>query len=281
MRRLRERGLPVLLWAILISTILHFMFGPLIATLIYLHVFPTPSQMQPKPEEEVVTSTAIRIERRAHPRPAHPAKPRAVIRPAVKQQPIPKPRPRAIAVQTPPPETPEPPRAVNVTPQPRPRRQEEQRPQQRVLNAETIARQESEFAKTIAQARSEDNPVIGSRSTVPPASTKHYHLDFEGARGSLGQGQGYLEPIRAWHESGWTYYYVRYEVEYPDGTVETGVVPWPIHYPPGGDPFELGVRHLPLPGPPPGYEPPPGEDLHPLVKFCLEHHFEYCPIEHD
>lgn len=284
MQRLRERGLPVLLWALLISTILHFAFGPLIAALAYLHVLPTPAQLQPKPEQEVVTSTAIRIERRAHPRPAKHTVPRAAARPVPQPRPLPRPRPRAVAVQTPPPPTPEPPRAVNATPQPAPRRTEEPhepRTPSQALDAQAIARQENEFAKIIAQARKADNPLTGAEASAPPASTKRYHLDFQGAQGSLGTGQGYLEPIRTWHDNGWTYYYVRYEVEYADGTTESGVVPWPLHYPPGGDPFELGVRHLPLPGPPPGYELPPGGDLHPLIKFCLEHHFQYCPIDHD
>ena len=289
MRRLRDRGLPVLLWALLLSTILHFAAGPLIAALVYLHMLPTPPEIQSKPEEEVVTSTAVRIERRAQPRPAHPAKPRTAVRPVVIQQrPVPKPRPRTVAVQTPLPATPTPtpPRAVNVTPQPQPRtrRREELQPQhQRALSAENIAAQEREFARTITQARKADNPLVAAQSTAVPATTttKRYHLDFSGAQGSLGQGQGYLEPIRMWHEESWTYYYVRYEVEYPDGTIESGVVPWPIRYPPGGDPFALGVRHLPLPGPLPGYELPPGQDLQPLIKFCLEHHFEFCPIEHD
>jgi hypothetical protein len=38
---------------------------------------------------------------------------------------------------------------------------------------------------------------------------------------------------------------------------------------------------MPLPGPLPGYVLPDGVALDPLVKNCLDHHYDYCPIEHE
>jgi len=70
-------------------------------------------------------------------------------------------------------------------------------------------------------------------------------------------------------------------VLYPDGTSETGTVPWAVRFPQSLDPIKLGWRNMPLPGPEPGYVMPSDANPHPLVAYCYEHHYSSCPIAHD
>jgi hypothetical protein len=94
-----------------------------------------------------------------------------------------------------------------------------------------------------------------------------------------------LEPVQSWHADGYDYYRVHYEVEYPDGTTESGIVPWPIRFPPQSDPLRSeGIHRMNLPGPLPDFVLTPDIVLHPLTKYCLEHYKEYsgyCPVAHD
>ncbi len=84
--------------------------------------------------------------------------------------------------------------------------------------------------------------------------------------------------MRRWTDGDVVYYYVRYSVTYPDGTFETGVVPWPIHFPLNNDPFARGVHSMPLPGPAPDYVASADTAMHALVKNCYDHRYDYCPI---
>lgn len=144
--------------------------------------------------------------------------------------------------------------------------------------------EQEQFEQTIARLRASNNPVISAERPVRQAQTeKHYSYNFSSSIGTVGSGQGILDVVRSWQDDGYDYYYVRYWVEYPDGTTETGVVPWPIRYLPAQDPFRLGIHHMPLPVPLTGYTLPPGTVLHPLVAYCFKHRDELsdCPIQHD
>lgn len=141
-----------------------------------------------------------------------------------------------------------------------------------------------DYSKTIAKLRAANNPVAAAQGPVNVgAHTHNYSTDFSTSIGTVGSGQGYLEPVQSWHADGYDYYRVHYEVEYPDGTTETGIVPWPIRYLPQADPFRLGIHHMPLPGPLPDFVLTPDIVLHPLTKYCYEHRDELsdCPIAHD
>lgn len=141
-----------------------------------------------------------------------------------------------------------------------------------------------DYSKTIAKLRQENNPVVAAQQPVNVgAHTHNFSTDFSTSIGTVGSGQGYLDPIQSWHADGYDYYRVHYEVEYPDGTTETGIVPWPIRYLPQADPFRLGIHHMPLPGPLPDFVLTPDIVLHPLTKYCYEHRDELsdCPIAHD
>lgn len=144
--------------------------------------------------------------------------------------------------------------------------------------------QQEQFEKTIARLREANNPVIGAERAQPaPSAEKHYAYNFSAGIGTVGSGQGILDVLQSWQADGYDYYYVKYWVEYPDGTTESGIVPWPIRYSPDADPFKLGIHHMPLPSPLADYTLPPGTVLHPLVAFCFKHRDELsdCPIQHD
>lgn len=249
--------------ALLISAILHLIAVPLVIALFFHH----PVLTGP-PVLRVARLTTLRIVRRSRP----PAPPRAQRAHTVKATP-------AVAA-----------------PHSAPARREIARIDRRSLrplppkavyarNApQELQVQQEQFERTIARLRAANNPVTGAvRAQPAPAAENHYALSFSASIGTVGSGQGILDVVQSWHADGYDYYYVKYWVEYPDGTTESGIVPWPIRYPPNADPFRLGIHHMPLPGPLADYTLPPGTVLHPLVAFCLKHRDEFsdCPIQHD
>ncbi len=222
-------------------------------------------------EKISVTSSAIRLERRPQPD-----------RPSLIQLPAPQPAPRAL--QRPQPQQDRRRELARLNPRAQisvPRESSRHGPQAQTFS-EQLAAQQQQFTQTIARLRQENNPIVSAAQPMPtPATMKRYTYDFSGNIGSPNIGQGILMPMRSWLDGPWDYYYVRYWVLYPDGTNETGVVPWPVRFPQSQDPIKLGWRRMPLPGPLPDYVLPLGTALHPLVAFCYEHRFSSCPIAHD
>ena len=110
---------------------------------------------------------------------------------------------------------------------------------------------------TKAGTQNDSKRTLPHETSVAPA---HDRLQMEGKSGSLRHGQGTYSPTKSWHADGLDYYYVTYEYVYPNGTYESGRVPWPIHFPPARDPFandRLDLRaRTPLPAPPSDYVPP-------------------------
>jgi hypothetical protein len=147
------------------------------------------------------------------------------------------------------------------------------------LRPSELARDQSAFAQTIAAAKAAQDPVTGSQSAVVVPQAVQYHGSVAASIATVPtHGQGYLTPLRRWVEGELVYYYVRYSVTYPDGTFETGVVPWPIHFPLHDDPFARGLHSMPLPGPASDYVASAGTGMHPLVKNCYDNRYRYCPI---
>jgi hypothetical protein len=215
-----------------------------------------------------ITSSAIRLERRPRPQ-----------RPTPIQPPAPQPAPQAIA-------RPQIDRAphrelARITPRAPvsvPRASVHHGPRTQSFS-DQLAQQQQQFTRTIAKLREENNPVVSAAQPVSaPMTTKRYTYNFSGSIGSPNIGQGILYPLQAWQQGPWDYYYVRYWVLYPDGTSETGTVPWPVRFPQSQDPIKLGWRSMPLPGPEAGYVLPSDANPHPLVAFCYEHRFAYCPV---
>ena len=147
-----------------------------------------------------------------------------------------------------------------------------------------VAQQPVDFEATIERLRRENDPVVTSERPVQHSQiTRAYAFGFSGSAGAAPHGEGILTPEKSWQSNGYDYYYVRYWVQYPDGSTETGIVPWPLQYSPADDPFRLHMLHFPLPGPLADFVLPAGTALHPLVAYCYEHRDELpsCPIEHD
>jgi len=263
---------PVLLWCMLISVALHAIFVPLLAAMALrgrLHAHATR-----QPEELIAMSSAVRLEKRTHPKKAEAPQNRPVSRsrkPAQvrRTQPI-----HRLAVQLP---------QRAVAPLPRPtattaaaKPAPSQAPAESPEQAQTRA-----FEQTIAAARVANNPLAGAANqNARPASVHHYRLNIEGTV-SEPQPEGILYPLKRWIGGGYVYYYVHYVVQYTDGSTESGDVPWPIRFPLAADPFAHGQRRMPLPGPPRNYVAGSDLSMSPLVKNCYDHRYSTCPIAHE
>ncbi len=259
----RLRRFRALLWCLVLSLVFHFVAVPLIVGL-----FGT-RQTFAQPRELIYqTSSALRVSRMPRPRPRTVTPPHPIV--TAKQPPIPVHRAAA------PPQVRR--ELAKIGPGPRADVPHLSPP------SIDIAQQEAQYEKTIAQLRQENNPLAGAaRPVETPAAPKRYTFDFSGSVGTGPQAEGILTPVESWRDGPYTYYYVRYYVQYADGSTETGYVPWPIRYLPKVDPFLNHWQHFPLPIPLPDYVMPGGTDLHPLIAFCWEHRSELsdCPIEHD
>jgi outer membrane biosynthesis protein TonB len=130
------------------------------------------------------------------------------------------------------------------------------------LSQEQIARIQSDLSRTIAQARSDTNPL-----RVPPQAAtapKHYGIQMLGVAGDLRGYQGICDPTREmWEANGFDYYYVSCNVQLANGNLERQPMPWPIHFRPNQDPFngsmsQSQIQRMPVPGPDPGWRLPAG-----------------------
>ena len=268
MRVLRRHVSRRLFWAFVASIFIHFAIGAALVALLLFH-----RQMRAGlPDETVAISTTLRIMHRPPPRVAATPRPQPPV-----QKPLPEPQ-RPVRQAAPPP------RELARIQVAAPRSQPLPRAPVHVRTTLDLAQQQADFEKTIARLRRQNDPVASVEHSVRTSdSVKRYVSDFSESIGSAPHGEGILYPVDSWHADGYDYYYVRYWVQYPDGTSENGVVPWPLRYLPGQDPFRLGIQHFPLPAPLADYTLPAGTSLHPLVAYCYEHRGELssCPIYHD
>lgn len=159
-------------------------------------------------------------------------------------------------------------------------------PVEHVTTTSSIESDERNFARTLTKLRSENNPIESQqRMAVSAPSGKRYAADFSSVPEASHGGEGYLAPVKSWRDGPYTYYYLRYDVVYPDGSRETGYVPWPVRYLPGQDPFGRGSGeyHIPLPLPLPDFVLSSDTNVKPLIAFCLQHRSQFpsCPIMHD
>lgn len=272
MKRSKPRVSRVLLWAFVFSLFVHFAGGPLLLWLFRSSAMERPQQIVER--ISFTRSSALRFERRPQPRTAR----RLTIEPphaeSVRSVPVP-----ARAAQRPPP----PRELARIIPRARvsvPRFAPRHADSTSIVSDAALQQQTLAYTKTIARLRAQNNPVLSAaRTPQRPAAPKPERFDFSGSFGAYA-GDGILEPVRSWTDGPYDYYYLRYWVTYPDGTSETGYVPWPVRYLPRVDPFRLHYPHMPLPGPLPDFVLPPDTNMHPLVAYCFAHHFSSCPIEH-
>lgn len=265
---MRLRRYRALVWALALSLAVHFVLLPLIVGLFGLHrAFAV--------TEQVTYQVPAPLRLSSMPKPP---------------QPHPHPHPQRVQPHRAPRALPQP-RAETHVAVPAPPRRELAKVDPRahisvphLTAAINVAQQESQFQKTIARLRRQSDPVAAAAGPVAtPGLPARYAFDFHGSLGTNPQAEGILTPVKSWHDGPYTYYYVRYWVQYADGTTETGYVPWPIRYLPQNDPFLLHWEHFPLPAPLAGFALPADTNVHPLVAFCYAHRGEYdtCPIAHD
>jgi outer membrane biosynthesis protein TonB len=261
--------------AIVFSIALHLVLGSL-AT--YKHT--TVSKMlqrllkQEKEDKYVALSTTITIEKRTVPRSAPQAQPqpktvqpqpRVVQRQAQLPAPVTKPVPREVPIPHA-----EPTEIAKIVPKAKEHVETPSKPKvlayqavphknSNQFSAQQLAEMQQRFSDTIAQARAESDPTHVT-STAPPATMKHAHLDVTGINELLAHGEGILTPQSATltnvdGDPRGACYYVNFEVNFSDGSFDSGPVYWPICYTSRQDPFRNYFRHFPLPGPPPGWQP--------------------------
>ena len=264
--RKSRRSRP-LFWYGLLSAALHLASLVIAGFFVLRALVPvTPAKQQPP--MIVTISSAPKIEPRPKPVPAH--------HPLVRPEPV---RPVAQQVSRPAAQ------AARVIP--RPERRELSKPVKlayattQQLTQTQLQAQTRVFEQTIARAKAANDPVAGAAdSAVSPAASNRSAMNLRG-QFAKPQPEGVLYPSKRWVDGSYVYYYVTYTAVYADGATESGVVPWPIRFPLGADPFARGLHRMPLPGPLPDYVLPSGIAMAPLVKNCFDHHYEYCPIEHE
>ncbi len=257
----RGRFLAVLLG----SSLLHFIVLSLIGGLLLAGALTVVAK--PPPDQVVTISSALNISKRtvavrthgmSHPAPTVPQVKRNVPPPPLVKREL-----AAIAPTAPP--------LGNST---------RERPERPSLTQSDLERDQRTFEQTSQQLKAENDPLAGTaNANVKPEAPKPYHMNLNGTMGTP-TPQGILEAIRMWREGDNDVYYVRYTVEYSDGSQESGTVPWPIHFPHDNDPLARGDHRLPLPGPPPTFV---GDrsTMTPLVLDCYDHRYPYCLIEHE
>lgn len=275
-RRLREGAQRVLLAAFLLSALAH-LFGAA-----FFNAFVRPRVMLAgDPERVVVSTTTIDIERRER---THVRKtaPRKSEQPAPRAQTVPAPAAPASA-KTPPARRRELAKIVAYAP-PAPK-EVSRRPVDD--EAARLAADQAHFARTLARLRTSNDPIASQQlnATGSGNGAKRYGADFSSVPDTVHGGEGYLAPVKSWKDGPYTYYYLRYDVVYPDGSRESGYVPWPVRYLAKDDPFAHSTPpyRMPLPVPMADFVPSSDDEMKPLVAFCYRHRAEVpsCPIMHD
>ena len=255
-----------MLWFVLLSAAFHLVVVSGLVALLARTVLPVLAHRPP--EEIVAISSAIRIEHRARPVPAHNPIPRPRAAPLMPRKPappepkpVPKPLPKAAARHL---------REIAKIAYNAP-----------AINQQQLQAQTQSFEKTIAQAKAANDPVAGAAtSSLSPEAPKRYAMNVNGSFGTPAP-EGVLYPTKRWTQGAYVYYYVRYLAEYADGTTESGIVPWPIRFPASNDPFAHDRHRMPLPGPMQDYVAAADVQMQPLVKNCYDHRYDYCPIAHE
>jgi hypothetical protein len=249
------------------------------------------------PEKEVVTlSSAIRLDKRPKPVPvqkpkSQPPRPRTPLSPPNPQTLPELPAPAKVVhelAKSIPTAQPNPSALPTVEPSALPERRVASlqkptthagKPRQATLpslSQEELSRIENDLSRTIAQARSDTNPLNVSRQ-APAASTRRYRMQMLGAPSEMNGYQGLCDPLKSWQQNGLDYYYVSCNVQKFDGNLERQAMPWPVHFPPNRDPFNGSmmaneVQRVPVPGPDPDFKLPPGAYASPEMRDYARRH---------
>lgn len=267
-QRDEERGRYNLLWALLLSAALHATLLPLAfwgAGMKLPFLAPKPPQ-----REQVVASTAVRIEKRSVPQPPAPV-PRPQPRPQPRRQPRPRPRPQPRPKVAPAARPSAPPRelarnAATASPQPTP--QKGRATSVQAALEQRIAQDQEQFSQEAARLNQRNRPLsIATRVPQPPSTYHRAYFDAPG-RKQRDVVQAVLIPLNHWSTGNLSCYYTRYVAQFANGGNEEGTIPWPVCYPADDDrmihpPYP---HSLPIPIPQRDYVLPAGTYLTPLLR---------------
>lgn len=276
-RRLRVGAQRVLLAAFLLSALAHLFGAALFNAFVRPHVL-----LAGEPERVVVSTATVSIERR-EPARAQKTAPRKSEEPPPQARPVSAVQPAPSRPKTAPSRRRELAKIVAYAP-PAPK-EVPRKPADD--EAARLAADQAHFARTLARLRTSNDPIASQQlnATGSGNSAKRYGADFSSVPDTVHGGEGYLAPVKTWKDGPYTYYYLRYDVVYPDGSRESGYVPWPVRYLAKDDPFAHNVPpyRMPLPVPMADFVPSSDDDMKPLVAFCYRHRAEVpsCPIMHD
>jgi hypothetical protein len=258
-----RRSGRLLIWGLALSIAIHALLAAF-SSWVLLAKLPLFAP-KPQPREIVISSTAVRIERRRPvPRPRSRAVPQTRPEPVEPPQTARRPQPatRAAPPATRPHELAR--AAPTAQPQPSPAKIERSRPS---TLEQQIAAQQRTFQQEVARLHAADNPLsIAPKARETPSTLHRTYFDVAGRR-DLDAVQVQLVPIQRWVTGTMVCYYARYVAQYTHGGNEEGTVPWPVCYPLGDDrianpPY---VHDIPIPVPQPDYVLPPGTYLTPLL----------------
>lgn len=262
----RERGAKTLLWAFAASILIHALVLP---AAFWSWTRSVLLSQQPRQHEWVVSSTAVRIERRTVPqRRNRPTPPQPL--------PVP-PQPQPV-----PPQPPRPPQPARpAAPRPEIARISPTAPPQPNKSAERVAepslqsrleQQEQTFSQVVARLNEQNNPLSIAATREPPAATyRRTYFDVPG-HSRREAVEALLLPLRHWRSNNMSCYYVRYIAQFTSGGSEDGVIPWPVCYPVSDDvmvnpPYP---HDLPIPLPQRDYVLPSGTYLTPLLRSIYD-----------
>lgn len=271
--------------AIAISILLHLLLGSFFAIR-----YPQVTKMlerltRPQKNQQMAAlSTAVTIEKRTRPRVAPPSQPRPKPVP-----PQPQAKPHVVKVEQPKPQPPaaKPTEIARIVPHavPQPQIAHIRAPHanpSRQMTQSQLEEMERQFARTIAMAKAANDPTRVPQQAGPPATMKRAHIDIAGVNELLRHGEGILTPREQFRASvdgdaRGTCYYVDYQINFSNGTFDSGPVYWPICYARRTDPFINEWRGFPLPGPAPGWQPTAAEwgviSAHPLLRLYFPGRF--------
>lgn len=262
----QTRGAKTLLWAFVASILIHALVLPVAFWSWARSVL---ISQQPKQHEWVVSSTAVRIERRTVPnRRSFPKPPQPQPMPP-QPQPVP-PQP----VRRPQPARPAAPRPeiarIEPTAPPQPQKRPERTAEPSLQSQ--LQQQQQTFSQEVARLHEQDNPLSIALPHEPAASAyRRTYFDVPG-HSHREAVEALLLPLRHWRSNDMSCYYVRYIAQFTSGGSEDGVIPWPVCYPLSDDemmnpPYP---HDLPIPLPQRDYVLPPGTYLSPLLKSIYD-----------
>lgn len=274
-----RRPRPYLEIALILSVLLHLFGAGIFEQVRHLAARVHQQNERSKPQEEFsAVSDEIHLEKRTVPREAHhqsvpkpqrptPPHPRSrAMRPRVAQLPVPP------ALTTP---------TRNVQPA-RPKVEHEEahivkraapEPQTAKANAEgkaersagipqpklpphayspeQIAAIQSQFSRTIAQARTDLTTLPKPKQSA--STRKHYNAVLAGSLRELLHYEGEYRPTQVRGNGKYNVYYLHLSIVFSDGTSEDVDLPWPVTYPVSNDPVARHAGLPAVPAPPPGY----------------------------